>query len=90
MDKVEYARHWYTKGVCPGCGTSLELVAGRGYIHYKPGQRVKRASGIAITEPGETRDSYGSLKPYDNRICNWTGDDLAALVHIGSGMVLIR
>ena len=83
-DKVAFARLWYRRGVCPGCGAPLTAVAGTGKRHFLGGQTVARRGGRVRTDAGEPN---GRLSASDPLLCNWDADDLAALVHIGSGLV---
>ena len=69
VDKYVAARFYYTEGVCPGCGSDLEDVAGKADGHRRDGELW-----------------YGGSTSNIN-LCPWTADQLAALVHIGSGMV---
>jgi hypothetical protein len=72
-EKIARARELYALGVCPGCGAPLEKVAGQGVAHYRNG-------GVVL--------SLGrSLTSADPRLCPWSADRLAALVHLGSGLV---
>lgn len=89
-----FCEYWYERNACPGCGAALTAVAGESVGHYLPGQEVRdhgpRSRGdTRITAPGELW-SGGVLKPTDPRLCRWTADQLAALAHIGSGMVTVR
>lgn len=70
-DTVTRARALYDTGVCPGCGTRLELVAGQGHRHTVDGRPV-------LTIEAE-------LHP--DGVCDWSADDLTSLVLIGSGVV---
>lgn len=99
-EKVAFARTAYELGKCPGCGAPLELVAGIGTKHYMGGQEIHAGhydprpvvrflrnpnSGprVVLTRAGDP--AVGVLG--DSRLCPWSADDLAALVHIGSGLV---
>lgn len=72
-EKRAFCRQWYTKGVCPACGTSLRKVAGVGIVHSRRG--VTTSSGTLVRRDGHPA------------ICDWTADGLTALCHIGSGLV---
>ncbi len=86
MTKQEFAKHWFDRGVCPGCGAPLVKVAGIGTRHYLAGQTVIRGSNrTRQTQAGESTSN--SVPRDDPRLCPWTADQLAALVHIGSGLV---
>jgi hypothetical protein len=74
--KADFARKWYELGVCPGCGSPLEDVAGKGIRHSHNHNHPRIY--VAGTETGPEPPGY---------VCPWSADDLAALVHIGSGMV---
>lgn len=85
-ERIDFARYWYQKGVCPGCESPLELVAGVGQHHIRPGEPIYIHQRITITNPGHiTR-----LTPMDPRVCRWDSDQLAALVHIGSGLACAK
>lgn len=88
QERVEFARRWYALGVCPGCGAELVKVAGQGERHYLAGQTVATASQSSprITTAGELIRSGGNLLSGDLRLCRWSADALAALVHVGSGL----
>jgi hypothetical protein len=74
--KAEFATKWYQLGVCPGCGSPLEDVAGKGirHSHHHNNSRIY-TTGV---ETGPNPPDY---------VCHWSADQLTALVHIGSGMV---
>lgn len=84
-EKQAFCRWWYAKGVCPGCGAPLPDVAGQGDKHYLPGQAMYVPNGIRITVLGEPASR--SISPTDHRVCPYDADTLAALVHIGSGLI---
>lgn len=50
MTKIEYAKAIYDSGCCPGCGTPLEQVAGKGARHYPDGHTVSSSNNF--TGPG--------------------------------------
>jgi hypothetical protein len=79
-EKIILAKHWYNKGVCPGCKAPLEKVAGQSKRHWKPDQLVARNGGQVKTYLGELHTGSGS-EYEDSRLCPYTADDLAALVH---------
>ncbi len=85
--KIEFAREWYAKGVCPGCGAPLEKVAGQGVGHWLPGQMVRTRTGPRTSVLGDSQDGFGKALPGDPRRCPWSADDLTSLVLIGSGVV---
>lgn len=85
--KVAFAKEWYARGECPGCGAPLAKVAGRGLGHWLPGQRVTTPKGLHVTSLGEWQETFGTAGPTDTRRCPWSADDLAMLVHLGSGLV---
>lgn len=68
---ISRAQALYRAGVCPGCGTNLEIVAGAGHHHTLDGLPV-------LT----TEVELGALG-----ICPWSADDLTSLVLIGAGVV---
>lgn len=70
-DTITSVRDLYEAGVCPGCGTRLELVAGARDFHTIDGLPV---SGYRA-----------SLHP--DGVCSWSADDLTSLVLIGTGVV---
>lgn len=78
------ARRLYERGVCPGCGADLVDVAGQGDRHYQGGQLLW-SNPARVTVAGELA-GRGVISS-DPRLCIWDADQLAALVHIGSGLV---
>jgi hypothetical protein len=77
--KVAFAQHWYEKGVCPGCNSPLNLVAGVKKRHFRPGQTVRTRHGPLITAFGRCVDGSG-IRLDDSRLCPWDADDLTSLV----------
>lgn len=68
---VAYAKDLFAAGVCPGCGTRLELVAGVGDHHTLDGMPVTTAEA-SLHVAG---------------MCAWSADDLTSLVLVGTGVV---
>jgi hypothetical protein len=88
-EKQAFCRWWYAKGVCPGCGAPLPAVAGQGDLHYLPGQAIHGPVGTARTTVlGELAPR--SMPAKDRRVCPYDADTLAALVHIGAGLIDLR
>lgn len=99
--KIGFARAAYRSGKCPGCGAPLVVVAGQGDRHLLGGQELsvngtaKGIKGRTIirrnpTEGVIVRTVAGdktTMNPADPMLCPWSADELAALVHIGSGLV---
>jgi len=79
-EKIILAKYWYDKGVCPGCKAPLEKVAGQSKRHWKPNQKVTRLGGQILTYLGELHNGAAVL-PGDKRLCPYSADDLAALIH---------
>lgn len=86
-ERYRLARYWYQRGECPGCGAPLTRVAGQGRCHYLPGQPI--AIGGRSTRESTLGEvvGNGAINMADPRVCRCTADELAALVHIGSGLV---
>jgi hypothetical protein len=87
-EKVAFARWWYARGECPGCGAPLRKVAGAGWRHYLGGHVVGAGSGKwRTTTSGEVIGTGGQVLDGDPRLCSWLPEDLTSLVLIGSGVV---
>lgn len=82
--KFAIARQWYEKGECPGCRAPLRVVAGQGLAHIKPHGRYKSGGSYRIA-PAEGYVVGAGAGSMDR--CSWTADQLAALVHMGSGLI---
>lgn len=80
-EKIILAKYWYDKGVCPGCKAPLKKVAGQSKRHWKSDQLVSRKGGRIKTYLGELHNGAAASTD-DVRLCPYTADDLAALVHI--------
>lgn len=98
--KVQFARDAYASGCCPGCGAPLVKVAGIGTRHLMAGHEINigsrsksqgrvvhRRHGVPYVVSRAGDSTGGQISGDDPRLCPWSADDLAALVHIGSGLV---
>lgn len=93
--KRAFAKEWFARGECPGCGAPLAKVAGSAHeFHFLDSQDVNRAgTRLGYRKPGTANTFYtragdpasGVKRPRtDPRVCRWTADDLTSLVLIAT------
>lgn len=82
--KRAFAKEWFARGECPGCGARLEEVAGVADRHYRPGQTVTSNNVKRTTGLGEVVPIGSSVRRDDPRVCRYRSDDLTSLVLIAT------
>ena len=71
--KVAFAKEWFARGECPGCGAPLAKVAGRGSVHVSNGDTSHSGPLSRIGDDGRPASA-----------CPWSADDLTSLVLIAT------